>query len=935
VNEIDFDAAYRALTGIQADQQPFPWQQALYQRFMSTDATTNIPAACSIPTGLGKTRVMMIWLIALANGANAPRRLVYVVNRRTVVDQSTREAVTAQTRLRTPRNFPEHEGVLRALSERLVTLAGCLDPEVGPLAVSTLRGQLAESRDWWENPARPAVVVGTIDLIGSRLLFQGYRAGLNRRPVFAGFIGHDALLVHDEAHLEPAFQKVVEAIQCEQGRENSVAMANRRLRVMALTATPRAEGTAPFRLTPAEQVKEPGVAGVRERLFAHKGMKFHGVKRDAITGAIAKMALRHKGSGLPILVFVRTVRDVQEVREALTDKKNDGVEAKQVQILTGTIRGYERDCLMDDPIFLRFLPSPAHGEPIREREGTVYLVCTSAGEVGVDLSAAHLVCDLTPLDSMAQRLGRVNRRGEGPNAEIDVVYETDPDAKQNEKGFEMARWATYDLFEGTDHLQVCDWNPERCDVSPAALGELMRNLTVEQRRVAFTPEPLMLNTTDILFDSWALTSIAKPLVDDPLPGRPPVAEYLHGVEDDEQPDTQFAWRTEVSEMGFVAKLPDSERKETLKKLEKYLAAYSLKPQELLTERTFNAVRYLKDFANRIGELPAWVVDVRGGIEVTTVGDLAENWVVRELIERTIVLPPEAGGLTPEGLLAAREKFDEAIPYDVADMFGEGELRPRVRFIRTATADGDVSWSVHLGLGAEFTPVWLARDQLRGMTRLTPFVLEEGEDEGGRRLVAFVRSNRPDDDDMQSQFGQGRVSLKTHLSDVEKAATRIADTLQLSPELRVPLIVAARFHDLGKDRSVWQRSVGNLQGGEPWAKSGRGGALLGLDDYRHEFGSLIDIQTRKDFSDLPTEQQDLVLHLIASHHGRGRPHFPTDEATHPHNGPNAAGVARNVPLRFAKLQRKYGRWGLAYLESLLRAADAEGSAHPSLCEEDKR
>ena len=32
----------------------------------------------------------------------------------------------------------------------------------------------------------------------------------------------------------------------------------------------------------------------------------------------------------------------------------------------------------------------------------------------------------------------------------------------------------------------------------------------------------------------------------------------------------------------------------------------------------------------------------------------------------------------------------------------------------------------------------------------------------------------------------------------------------------------------------------------------------------------------------------------------------------------------TPRRFARLQRKYGRWGLAYLESLVRAADYAAS-----------
>ncbi|MEI6251713.1 MAG: hypothetical protein WCP30_02805, partial [Mycobacteriaceae bacterium] len=54
-------------------------------------------------------------------------------------------------------------------------------------------------------------------------------------------------------------------------------------------------------------------------------------------------------------------------------------------------------------------------------DGTVYLVCTSAGEVGINISADHLVCDLATFDSMAQRFGRVNRFGDG-DARVDVLY---------------------------------------------------------------------------------------------------------------------------------------------------------------------------------------------------------------------------------------------------------------------------------------------------------------------------------------------------------------------------------------------------------------------------------------------------------------------------------------------------------------------------------
>ncbi len=82
-----FETSFAALTG----HGPFPWQWALYRRFVS-DRPDNIPAFCNLPTGLGKTSVIAVWLIALATSRErVPRRLVYVVNRRTVVDQTTEE----------------------------------------------------------------------------------------------------------------------------------------------------------------------------------------------------------------------------------------------------------------------------------------------------------------------------------------------------------------------------------------------------------------------------------------------------------------------------------------------------------------------------------------------------------------------------------------------------------------------------------------------------------------------------------------------------------------------------------------------------------------------------------------------------------------------------------------------------------------------------
>src|SRR5688572_22877308 len=96
MNELDFFChAFSALTDQPA---PFGWQKRLYQRMLNLD----LPSICDVPTGLGKTMVIPIWLIALAKQADKdnrlPRRLIYIVNRRTVVDQAT--SVVEQIRQR-------------------------------------------------------------------------------------------------------------------------------------------------------------------------------------------------------------------------------------------------------------------------------------------------------------------------------------------------------------------------------------------------------------------------------------------------------------------------------------------------------------------------------------------------------------------------------------------------------------------------------------------------------------------------------------------------------------------------------------------------------------------------------------------------------------------------------------------------------------------
>ncbi len=175
-----------------------------------------------------------------------------------------------------------------------------LNAESPPLAISTLRGQFADNREWSVDPSRPAVISGTVDMIGSRLLFSGYGIGLKARPLHAGFLGQDALLVHDEAHLEPAFQRLLKAIEAEQARCKKF----RSFWVMELTATKRGGGEAieqapeeTFELTPEEtaipaklpaEPSEP-IHHVWRRMKARKALAFHPSRRDSVAARIGEL----------------------------------------------------------------------------------------------------------------------------------------------------------------------------------------------------------------------------------------------------------------------------------------------------------------------------------------------------------------------------------------------------------------------------------------------------------------------------------------------------------------------------------------------------------------------------------------------------------------------------------------------------------------------
>lgn len=196
------------------------------------------------------------------------------------------------------------------------------------------------------------------------------------------------------------------------------------------------------------------------------------------------------------------------------------------------------------------------------------------------------------------------------------------------------------------------------------------------------------------------------------------------------------------------------------------------------------------------------------------------------------------------------------------------------------------------------------------------------------------------DRANSLIGTG-IPLEYHLKGVAKRATRFAERLGLPRELREDIYLAARLHDIGK---VDPRFQSLMVGGdpvelamreEPLAKSVPGAKRVRTNTRvpRHEIMSVAILDSAPDVL-AGVHDQDLVLHLISTHHGWGRPLLPIEadedpqELAYPFQGrilssatdQSEGSLALDMADRFWRLIERYGYHGLAWLESILRLAD---------------
>ncbi|MEU3170006.1 type I-U CRISPR-associated helicase/endonuclease Cas3 [Streptosporangium sp. NPDC006930] len=938
----DFPAFYKEVHGY----EPFPWQTALLDRVVRE----GWPELIDVPTGLGKTSVVDVALFAAALGrvrgqTGVPRRVFFVVDRRLIVDEAYRHAETIAEALRT-----SNRGSLAAKVATALRMDG--DTAGAPVEVTRMRGGVNWSWRWIERPDRHAIVVGTVDQVGSRFLFRGYGVGEHLRPIDAALVGTDSLIVVDEAHLSEAFLSGVRG-----ARDCDETPAAIRPTVVSMSASPETDTADVHGITEADE-NHPEAS---KRLKASKRLHLVNVPTTkANTAKVMPDALAHWARELhrehPVVgVVVNTVARARAVFELLrADHEGHCV------LLTGKIRPLDRDYLLAANYErIRAGRDRASAEPM-------FVVATQTIEVGANIDLDALVTESSSLPALIQRLGRLNRLGDQKTVASAVVLHGSADS---DGVYDTARPATWAWLceQGVTpltHSRKAQLPAEPgIDVSPSALRALVRAMPPGQWATLREPRAYVPFLSRAHLDVWARTS--------PIPLNDiPIAPYLHGIER-ETPQVTVVWRD----------LPDdTELWPDLVCLVPPTSAESIELPLPAVKRWLSGESGGDDISDLEAEHLPDVPIPPGGRSVLRYRSRDSAEVVKDAKIRAsdlVVVPTSYGGCDEYGWHP--DSHEPAI--DIADLAQSGvrggmtirvgpslvramethapDLAPEVAAwverLRTDHQDASAP-DPTLSLRSTLSDPRPGQDDLPHLTMLRRLTgrprgrLIDHIDTGTLLLSFGTTSFREDATAAGSSISSAKLSLTVHQQEVAEKAEEFARNLGMEPEVIRAAGLAALWHDEGKRDPRFQVM---LHGGDRWAAAADDEPLAksGMNPgdraafrqarrrasypaaMRHEALSAQIATTL--LTDVRDVDHDLVLHLVASHHGRSRPLLPPVIDPAPttkierDSRPIEVDTSRSVdwasPARFERLNQRYGCWGLARMEAVVRLADIWCSA----------
>ena len=912
-----FTEFYRAIN----NRSPFPWQSRLADQIARDEKW---PVEVGIPTGLGKTACLdiAVWWLAsqadrLPEERTAPTRIWWLVNRRLLVDSTAEHAQAVRRALLDPqavRIDGEAALVMHAVAGRLRALAA--DRNADPLEVIRFRGGVQSRVP--TDPSRPAVLLSTLPMFGSRLLFRGYGSSRSMRPIDAALTGTDSLVLVDEAHLAKHLIRLVPGLtECTRNARPILGGTRSRPQVVALTATGDASARDRFDLD-ADDEADPIV---RQRLDASKSMRVRSVARDVVKGMVQETRLLLKQAARPAtcIVFANTPATARAVYDELTSTRGKGFDhPSDIVLLTGRMREREAERTRER-VLDRVHGMPAARDLGALRERHLIVVATQTLEVGADIDAEYLVTETCGVRALTQRLGRLNRLGRFKHAK--AVYVHAPARKRKGQPAGAApEWPVY----GTEPAKVLARLEKAMDgggavkVSPRTVATVLGEPGDDPGRA---PEIL----PGLLWE-WVKTTT-------PPEGEAPVELYFSGISGADYA-VSLIWRAHVPESG--------ER---------------LWPRPSDREAIAVPIREVRQALESDGELRRLTSD---GVTIETVapgeirpGDVLVLAIDRGLLDEfgwnpdsslpvvdmsidTYGVPLHAEALKRLCGVAVGSLVNTALGIvpDDADLDETDQADAVAEIVETLKATTAFGWDP-----AEWNSVF---------ANTRPKVISAAHEVSRLALQKPVDSGERSDEFDETSLAVSAVELDAHGVAVGARGRLIAERIGISSELVGILELAGLRHDVGKADPRFQRWL------DPRARSPK--LLAKSGTLRHRWaatrkaagwpsgGRHEDLSARLMSHWMETHDHglnpflaDLLIHLVVSHHGSGRPLVPpaaddTSGLVAAIVGDQVVEVSANLsridweqPSRFRRLHDEVGPWGLALLEAIVRQSDHAVSA----------
>ena len=410
--EMDFTEFFQAATRstrFPSGTTPYDYQRRLAcgERLADTaeidwlkDGTKCESKLIAIPTGLGKTAsVVLAWLWnrALQGRSDWPRRLVYCLPMRTLVEQT--------------------DGCIREWIKNLKETGLCPADQLPEVHI-LMGGE--DAAQWDLQPEKNAILIGTQDMLLSRALNRGYGMSRYRWPMHFGLLNTDCLWVMDETQLMGV--GLTTTVQLDGFRQElwqpvrpclSWWMSATSAKEVFNTTDRRELGITSPECFPKDS---DALTDLGNRLNAEKQIECIPIRPKAAT------ILKSHQAGRITLLIANTVASAlglhQEIgaeldkRQAVGNKKTKSTESEaipELYLLHSRFRARDRDGILKHIQSFQ-KQQPKDGSPVPDHPGII-IVSTQVIEAGYDLSSSALWSEIAPWASVIQRLGRLNRDG--------------------------------------------------------------------------------------------------------------------------------------------------------------------------------------------------------------------------------------------------------------------------------------------------------------------------------------------------------------------------------------------------------------------------------------------------------------------------------------------------------------------------------------------